>query len=243
MPFDDRIALLVAVTGALPGELRQDPTLRDTPAHLAQQVQDIRQQLPRKESETNPAWARRIYETVGTVRVMVFDDRIALLAAVTGVLPRKLRRDPTLRDTPAHLTQQVRVIKERLPRKESETSLRWARRIYGADPTVRAMVVDGRMALLAAVTGATEASLRQDPTLRDTPAHLAQQAEEIRDQLPREPDERAAAWARRIYQADATVRTMAVHDRIALLAAVTGARQGNLRQEPTLQDTPADLAQ
>ncbi|MBW8831181.1 MAG: hypothetical protein JF606_17515 [Burkholderiales bacterium] len=243
MHYDQRIAVLAQVTGAREGDLRQEPALRDTNPQMAQLVDAIRTLVPRQDREGPTAWARRIHESNEQVRAMLYDRRIAVLAQVTGATGGALRKVPALRDPNPQMKHLADTIRTRVPRRYLETLLAWARRIHESDAQVHAMPSVQLIAVLAQVTGVREIDLRQEPALRDTDPQMKHLADTIRTQVPRQDSEALAAWARRIHDNVQQVRAMVYRSRIAVLAQVTGAREGDLRQDPALRDTDPQMAQ
>src|SRR5437016_2971576 len=161
---------------------------------------------------------------------MPYVRRIAVLSAVTGVREADLRRDPALRDIDPQIAQLVHTLRGRVPQENEESPTVWARRINERDePELRAMPYVRRIAVLAAVTGAIERTLRQDPALRDTNPEMALLVDTLRGQVPQKDLEKPTEWARRINKLY-EVRAMPYDRRIAVLAAVTGVMESNLRR-------------
>jgi hypothetical protein len=213
------------------------------PAGPHPSAQDLRTRYPRLNLEPALAWARRIHKSDERVRALPFQRLIAVLAEVTGSKATHLRQEPALRGADPHLAQLVATLRELVPQ-QGLGPAPWARRIYksSARDQLRAMPYKRRIAVLAEVTEGTESNLSQVLELRDTDPEMAQLANTIRTRVPQEDLEAPAAWARRIRD-DEEVSAMQYDRRIAVLAAVTGALEGNLRQVQELRDTDPQMAQ
>ncbi|MBW8832172.1 MAG: hypothetical protein JF606_22720 [Burkholderiales bacterium] len=243
MPYKRRIAVLAEVTEGTESNLSQVLELRDTDPEMAQLANTIRTRVPQEDLEAPAACARRIRDDE-EVSAMQYDRRIAVLAAVTGVREGSLRLYPALRDIDPRIAELVHTLRGRVPQEDRESPTVWARRINKrGEPELRAMRYDRRIAVLAAVTGATESNLRREPALRDTNPEMAQLVDTLRGRVLQADRESPQAWARRIYKLDEEVRAMPYNERIAVLAAVTGALEGNLRQVQELRDTDPQMAQ
>jgi hypothetical protein len=98
------------------------------------------------------------------------------------------------------------------------------------------------LAQLASLSGASEANLRQDPQLFPLPEELAP----VRLAFPRQDNENAMAYARRLnlgsQQGQAGARVNDQPLSLSQLASLSGAPKSNLRQDPQLFPLPEELA-
>ncbi|MBW8833423.1 MAG: hypothetical protein JF606_29435, partial [Burkholderiales bacterium] len=199
-------------------------------------VQDIASRYPQEDRESKTAWAKRIHAGEAPLRARPFEERLAVLQAVTGARASNLRSEPVLQDVDPNLESLARVIKARMPQAVVDGPAAYALRIYKEDGDVRALPEAARIAVLAIVTGARESSLRRMPELRDIPASKISLVEGIRSQVPQLDGEKRGAWARRIHREDKQVQALPFPERITALALVTGMREDDLRCIPSLQD-------
>ncbi|HET9644884.1 MAG TPA: hypothetical protein VFP68_16355 [Burkholderiaceae bacterium] len=237
LPFKNRISVLNKATGAK--RLREQPQLRDTDEKTARSAEDVRMRLPRRPSEGPTAWALRIFQSDAQVRALPEKERISALAVVTGAKASTLATQPRLRDTDPKTQETVNDIRMRVPRRvlDNEKDIPWAIRIFRLDESVRALPEKERIRILAAVTGAREADLRAQPVLHDRNPGFENLVQNIRMQTPRQDDEPALAWARRIHATNAQFQALSYEEKIYLLSFVTEVRSNNLRREAALRET------
>ncbi|MBW8831218.1 MAG: hypothetical protein JF606_17705 [Burkholderiales bacterium] len=200
-------------------------------------VQDIASRYPQEHRESKTAWAKRIHAGEAPLRARPFEERIAVLKAVTGAYAYNLRKEPVLQDVDPNLESLARVIKARMPQEVSEGPAAYALRIYKRDGDVRAMSEVVRIAVLAIATGAREDSLRKMSELCDIPASKISLVQGIRSRVPHKHGEGRGVWARRIHREDAHVQDLPYPERITALALVTGMREADLRCIPSLENS------
>ncbi|MBW8831490.1 MAG: hypothetical protein JF606_19140 [Burkholderiales bacterium] len=192
-------------------------------------IEDIRTRMPRRQFEGAAAAARRICRTNGQVRALPYEQRISVLAMVTGARVFNLRTYPELRDMSGPMAQQAQDIRMRVPHQGNENRTAWARRIDRTVAQMRNMPYAQRISVLAMVTGARETDLRLVPALRDMSRQMAQQVHQIHMRVPQQEGETPSRWAQRIYETDEQVQLLPSPERISVLAMVTGVRENFLR--------------
>ncbi|RJF92562.1 hypothetical protein [Noviherbaspirillum saxi] len=215
------------------------------PVLTRQERQRIWLAYPRPKGEKNMAYARRLHAAGqrGEAGAMVDGERLSIeqLARLSGATEANLRLDPQLQGLPPELEP----IRLAYPRREGENHMAYARRLHAAGQRGEAgAMVDGeRLSIeqLARLSGATEASLRQDPQLQGLPPEL----EPIRLAYPRRGGENHIAYARRLHAAGQRGEAGAMVDgerlSIEQLARLSGATESHLRQDPQLQGLPPEL--
>jgi hypothetical protein len=236
------LAQLASLSGTMESTLRQDPQLFPLPEELA----PVRLAFPRQDNEKAMAYARRLNlaSQKGQAGARVNDQPLSLtqLASLSGAREADLRRDPQLFPLPEKLAP----VRLAFPRQAKESALVYARRLNLASQQgeAGARVNDQPLSLsqLASLSGAPESALRQDPQLFPLPEELAP----MRQAFPRQANESAMAYARRLNLASQKGQAGArVNDQplsLTQLASLSGTTESVLRQDPQLFPLPEELA-
>ena len=200
---------LSQLSGVVLTNLRRDPAFQGLPADLA----PIREQVPRLEGESNPAYARRLHLARPQLT-------LSQLSQLSGVVEFQLKGDPTFQELPADLVP----IRDQVPQLEGESNLAYARRLHLARPQLT-------LPQISLLSGVMEVHLKQDPAFRELPADLVP----IREQVPQLEGEKNQTYARRLHLA----RPQLTLPQISQLSGVT---ESNLKRDPAFHELPADLA-
>ncbi|SUA93217.1 hypothetical protein [Pandoraea pulmonicola] len=156
------LAQLARLSGITETSLRSDPVFwGELPPELAA----VRDTTPRHKGETSIGYARRLRATKP-------DLTLAQLAQLSGLTESSLRCDPAFW---GELPPELVAIRDTTPRREGESKIEYARRLYAAKP-------DLTFAQFAQLSGAKESSLRGDLVFRGK--RLPELAA-IRDTTPR----------------------------------------------------------
>ncbi|NTX19003.1 hypothetical protein [Burkholderia cepacia] len=210
------------------------------------QLSPVREAFPRQDNEKAIQYARRLNlaSQQGQPGARVGDQPLSLpqLASLSGAKENNLRQDPQLVALPAELSP----VREAFPRQDNEKALPYARRLNLASqqgqPGARVGGQPLSLAQLARLSGATENSLRRDPQLVALPAELAP----VREAFPRQDNEKALPYARRLnlasQQGQPGARVGGQPLSLPQLASLSGATESSLRRDPQLVALPAELA-
>ncbi|RFP13279.1 hypothetical protein D0T25_23980 [Duganella sp. BJB488] len=200
---------LALLSGTLKGHLKADPMLQELPAELAV----IERRTPRRNGETNTAYARRLLES---------HPRLTLehLSLLSGALKGNLIQNPAFHKLPVELA----LIHRNLPRGDGEAKQGYARRLFQLHPQLT-------LRQLSLLSGALKSSLAQDPAFRALPAGLLT----IRDRTPQHDLETNRNYARRLFQSHPQLTL----DQLSLLSGVV---KGSISQDPAFRKLPAELA-
>ncbi|WP_412473015.1 hypothetical protein [Burkholderia stabilis] len=232
---------LASLSGATEGQLRQDPQLFALPAELA----PVRAVFPRQYNEKNMPYARRLnLASQQSLPGACIDGQplsLAQLASLSGAQASDLRQDPQLVALPVELMP----VRAAFPRQDNEKGIQYARRLNLASqqnqPGAR---IDGQplsLPQLASLSGAMEVHLRKDSQLVALPLELAS----VRAAFPREEDEKAIQYARRLNLASQQNQPGARIDgqrlNLPQLASLSGATEAHLRKDPQLVALPVEL--
>ncbi|WP_455727215.1 hypothetical protein, partial [Burkholderia stabilis] len=202
--------------------------------------------FPRDENERASQYARRLnlvsQQSLPGARIDGQALSVTQLASLSGAQPSDLRHDPQLVALPVELAS----VRAAFPREDNEKNMPYARRLNLASqqnqPGAR---IDGQalsVTQLASLSGVQAADLRRDPQLFALPAELAP----VRAAFPREDNEKAVQYARRLnlvsQQNQPGARVDGQPLSLPQLASLSGATEGQLRQDPQLFALPAELA-
>ncbi|WP_241337854.1 hypothetical protein, partial [Burkholderia stabilis] len=232
---------LASLSGATETTLRHDPQLVALPLELA----PVRAAFPRQDNEKNVPYARRLNLASQQNQPGARIDGQALslpqLASLSGATEGDLRKDPQLFALPVELVS----VRAAFPRQDNEKAIQYARRLNLASqqnqPGAR---IDGQplsLPQLASLSGAMEVHLRKDSQLVALPLELAS----VRAAFPREEDEKAIQYARRLNLASQQNQPGARIDgqrlNLPQLASLSGATEAHLRKDPQLVALPVEL--
>jgi len=173
----------------------------------------IREQVPQLEGEKNNAYARRL-------RLAHPQLTFAQLSQLSGVTEGNLKRDPAFQELPADLAP----IREQVPQLEGEKNQVYARRLRLERPQLT-------LPQISQLSGAVVRNLKLDPAFQELSADLAP----LREQVPQLAGEKNQTYARRLHVAHPQLT-------LAQLSQLSGVTEGSLKQDPTFQELPADLA-
>ncbi|MBW8831942.1 MAG: hypothetical protein JF606_21495 [Burkholderiales bacterium] len=196
---------LSLVSGVTERSLKKDPAFRALLDHL----EPIREQLPQRDGESNPAYARRLHR----VHSYLSWSELSLLS---GVTEHHLKEDPAFRAPLADLAP----IREEVPQLEGESKFAYARRLHSAHPHLT-------WRELSQLSGVLEWNLKADPAFRVLPDHLAR----IREEVPQRDGESNPAYAGRLHSAH---RQLTLRE----LSQLSGVTQGNLKRYPAFKQAP-----
>ena len=173
----------------------------------------IRAALPPLDDESAIRYARRLYTAYPHLT-------LEQLAELSHAKIYNLRADPSFAPLPIHLAATASA----LPRIEGETGAAYARRLLLHHPQLS---IDE----LSRVSGVAKGALKQDPTLQPMPLHLRS----VRAAYPKFDAEDRTTYARRLHEARPE---LALHD----LALISGAREAQLKRDPTFKPVSSALA-
>jgi len=201
--------------------------------------------FPRKENETNAAYARRLNlaSQQGQAHARVQGQPLTLkqLSLLSCAMENNLRQDPQLAPLPAELLP----VRLALPRQKGETNIAYARRLNlasqqdlpGARVQGRPLTIDQ----LASLSGAMATVLRQDPQLAPLPPELLP----VRLAFPRQSNEKNVPYARRLNLASQQdlpgARVQGQPLTLDQLASLSGAVESDLREDAQLVPLPPEL--
>jgi len=223
----------------------RSPKRQRTTESLPQELLPVREAFPRKENEKAIQYVRRLnlasQQDQPGARVNGQPLSIPQLVSLSGSTAGHLREDPQLKPLPPELLP----VRHAFPRKEYEQSAPYARRLNLASkqdkPAARVNGQPLSIAQLASLSGATETNLRLDPQLTSLPPELLS----VRQAFPREENEKAIQYARRLnlasQQDKPAARVNGQPLSIAQLASLSGATKINLRLDPQLKPLPQAL--
>jgi len=190
-----------------------ESNLKRDPAFQAADLARIREQLPQREGESNPAYARRLHLAHPHLTVQQ-------ISQLSGVSRTNLRRDPAFQELPADLAH----IREQVPQLEGEKNRVYARRLYVAHPQLT-------LSQISLLSGVIEGNLKLDPAFQELPAELAP----IREQFPQLEGENNQAYARRLHVARPQLT-------LPQISQLSGVIEASLKRDPAFQELPAKLA-
>ncbi|WP_175811032.1 hypothetical protein [Burkholderia cepacia] len=201
--------------------------------------------FPRDENEGASQYARRLdlvsQQSQSGARIDGQPLRLAQLASLSGVTEAHLRQAPQRVALPAELVS----VRAAFPREDNEKNIPYARRLnlvsQQDQPGARIGGQPLSLSQLASLSGAAERELRRDPQLVALPVELAP----VRAAFPREVNEKNIPYARRLNLASQQNQPGARIDgqplSLTQLASLSGAKEGQLRQDPQLVALPVEL--
>ncbi len=217
---------------------------KNTP-HLPPELLPVQAAFPRKENETNAAYARRLNlaSQQGQAHARVQGQPLTLkqLSLLSCAMENNLRQDPQLAPLPAELLP----VRLALPRQKGETNIAYARRLNLASqqdrPGGRVQGQPLTVDQLASLSGATEGNLRLDPQLVPLPPELLP----VRLAFPRGENEKALPYARRLNLASqqdlSGARVQGRPLTIDQLASLSGTTTSVLLQDSQFTALPPEL--
>ena len=223
----------------------RSPKRQRTTESLPQELLPVREAFPRKENEKAIQYVRRLnlasQQDQPGARVNGQPLSIPQLVSLSGSTAGHLREDPQLKPLPPELLP----VRHAFPRKEYEQSAPYARRLNLASkqdkPAARVNGISLSITQLAHLSGAKEADLHLDPQLKSLPQELLP----VRQAFPRQENEKAFPYARRLNlaskQDQPNARVNGQPLSINQLASLSGATAAHLREDPQLKLLPPEL--